>query len=78
MDGESRNCMDFVGDWAYLAFQLLQAAKNFTEDHEDFRLYLTDISPDNVAVSESLQISFVDLEDAILKRKNIKWYPSQY
>ncbi|KAJ8975998.1 hypothetical protein NQ317_006295 [Molorchus minor] len=61
------NCKWF--DRAYVALQLLQAANNFTENHKDFRLYLTDISPDNIAVNENFKISFIDLEDAILIKK---------
>lgn len=69
MSLNSQSDIDWI-DRAYLAYQLLQAAKNFTENHEHFRLYLTDVSPDNVAVNYKLHIAFVDLENAILSIKN--------
>lgn len=54
---------------AYLAQQLLIAAKNFTFDHNQFRFYLTDVSPDNIAVNGDFKLSFVDLENVILSLK---------
>ncbi|XP_063915941.1 divergent protein kinase domain 2A isoform X1 [Zophobas morio] len=54
---------------AYLALQLLEAAIHFTHKHHDFRLYLTDISPDNIAVDDNFTLYFVDLENVILKQK---------
>lgn len=54
---------------AKVAYNLLNAAQNFTNDHRDFRLYLTDISPDNIVVDHNLEVSFIDLEHAILKKK---------
>lgn len=54
---------------AYLAYQLLIAAKNFTFDHDKFAFYLTDISPDNIAVDHDLTLTFIDLENVILKLK---------
>ena len=59
-------------DWAdraSVALQLLQAAKNFTSDHPDFRFYLTDVSPDNVAVDERMKVTFVDLENVVVTQK---------
>ncbi|KAF5280943.1 hypothetical protein FQA39_LY17923 [Lamprigera yunnana] len=53
-----------------LALQLLQAAKNFTNRHSDFRFYLTDVSPDNIAVDENLKVTFVDLENVIVAERN--------
>ncbi|VEN63011.1 unnamed protein product [Callosobruchus maculatus] len=55
---------------AYVAHQILQAAVNFTWNHPLFRLYLTDISPDNIVVDQNLKISFVDLEHSILSPKS--------
>lgn len=56
---------------AYLAYQLLQAAKNFTYDHPIFRIYLTDISSDNIVVDSSFKVTFVDLENHVLTLKTI-------
>lgn len=56
---------------AKLALKLLQAAENFTESHPDFRFYLTDISPDNIAVDTDLNVAFVDLGNVIVT-ENIK------
>ena len=57
-------------DRAYIAYQLLKAAHNFSISHKKFRLYLTDVSPDNIAVNpRTLQIAFVDLEHGVLQRK---------
>nr|CAI5867966.1 unnamed protein product [Callosobruchus analis] len=53
----------------YVAHQILQAAVNFTLNHAVFRLYLADISPDNIVVDEKLKISFVDFEHSILSAK---------
>ncbi|XP_019767142.2 divergent protein kinase domain 2A isoform X1 [Dendroctonus ponderosae] len=53
---------------AHIALQLLQAADKFTSGHEEFRLYLTDVSPDNVAVNlQDFSVAFVDLEHGILQ-----------
>ncbi|CAG9837960.1 unnamed protein product [Diabrotica balteata] len=54
---------------ALVAYKILQGVQNFTENHKDFRLYLTDISPDNVVVDEDLDVSFIDMENAIIKKK---------
>lgn len=69
--GEPLNSIE-KHDWfqrAYVTYQILMAAINFTKNHTFFRLYLTDISPDNVVVNPKLQISFVDLENVVLKVK---------
>lgn len=64
---------------AYLAYQLLEAAKNFTYDHPVFRIYLTDLSPDNVAVDSKLKVRFVDLENVVLNLKTNKCkFPYNY
>ncbi|XP_044253190.1 divergent protein kinase domain 2A [Tribolium madens] len=54
---------------AFLALQLLEAAIDFTHNHHDFRMYLTDISPDNIAVDHNFRLTFVDLEHVILQHK---------
>lgn len=54
---------------AYVTYQILQAAVNFTFKHDIFRMYLTDISPDNIVVDEQLNVKFIDLENAILRTK---------
>lgn len=54
---------------ARIAHQLLVAAKNFTFDHDKFRFYFTDISPDNIVVSSEIMLSFIDLENVILSLK---------
>lgn len=69
--GEPLNSIENY-DWyqrAYVAYQILVAAHNFTENHKLFRLYLTDISPDNIVVNQKLQIRFVDLENVVIKAK---------
>lgn len=64
-------------DWpkrAYVALQLLEAAERFTLNHSSFRLYLTDISPDNIVVNPvDLKVCFVDLENAVLQKKSSKY-----
>lgn len=60
---------------AYVALQLLEAAERFTLNHPNFRLYLTDISPDNVVVNPvDLKVSFIDLENAVLQTKTESKY----
>ncbi|CAG2057558.1 unnamed protein product [Timema podura] len=56
---------------ADMARQLLIAAKQFTVRHPYFRFYLTDVSPDNIAVDSSGRLRFVDLENVIVVDKNI-------
>ncbi|XP_017785436.1 PREDICTED: deleted in autism protein 1 homolog [Nicrophorus vespilloides] len=53
-----------------LALQLLLAAKSLTEDHPYFRFYLTDVSPDNVAVDDNLNLKIIDLENLIIVNKD--------
>lgn len=55
---------------AGFALRLLAAADNFTNSHKDFRFYLTDVSPDNVAVGASGDVYFVDLENVVILDKN--------
>lgn len=50
----------------YLSMKILHMAYKFTMDHETFRIYLTDISSDNIAVDADLNVYFVDLEHVIL------------
>ncbi|CAH1990354.1 unnamed protein product [Acanthoscelides obtectus] len=69
--GKDLNTIEHA-DWfkrAYVAHKILEAAINFTLNHPVFRLYLTDISPDNIVVDDQLRISFVDLEHGILNSK---------
>ncbi|XP_047005146.1 divergent protein kinase domain 2A [Schistocerca americana] len=56
---------------AKLAQKLLVAAKKLTNDHPGFRFYLTDVSPDNIAVDASGSVYFIDLEDVIIVDRNI-------
>lgn len=69
--GENLNAVEHYNwfDRAYVAFQILQLAKNFTENHNVFRLYLTDLSPDNIVVDDQLKASVIDLEHVIIKVK---------
>ncbi|KAL1497575.1 hypothetical protein ABEB36_008511 [Hypothenemus hampei] len=55
-------------DRAFVALQLLDAAEKFTSAHSIYRLYLTDISPDNIVINRQKLITFVDLDHAILQR----------
>ncbi|XP_026466870.1 deleted in autism protein 1-like [Ctenocephalides felis] len=76
----------YSSDWkirANITIQLLNAAFVFTFKHEMFRIYLTDISMDNIAVSKSGKVSYIDLEHIILVDKQFenvfsvsysKWY----
>lgn len=55
---------------AYLAVQLLQSAVDFTFKHPKYRIYLTDMSSDNVAVQKTtMKLTFIDLENAVLDLK---------
>ncbi|KAF2898964.1 hypothetical protein ILUMI_07225 [Ignelater luminosus] len=59
----------YYADWQIrtnISVQLLKAAEVFTEKHDLFRFYLTDISPDNIAVDANMTITFVDLENIII------------
>lgn len=55
---------------AIIALGLLEMADKFTHAHPDFRFYLTDVSPDNVAFSSELKVAFVDLENVIVNSKD--------
>ncbi|KAK9713022.1 Protein-kinase domain of FAM69 [Popillia japonica] len=59
-------------DRAYLSLQLLQGARNFTFDHPHLRFYLTDISADNIAVDDSLKLTFIDLENMVVLHEKIR------
>lgn len=59
----------YYADWrirANISIQLLKAAEVFTKEHDLFRFYLTDISPDNIVVDADMIIAFVDLENIII------------
>lgn len=56
---------------AFLALQLLEAAIAFTQNHEHFKIYLTDISPDNIVIDDNFKVTFIDLENVILQEKTI-------
>lgn len=56
---------------AKLAQKLIIAAKKFTNDHPGFRFYLTDVSPDNIAVDANGSVYFIDLENVIIVDRNI-------
>lgn len=61
---------------AHMALQLLHAAEQFTSAHPKFRLYLTDVSPDNLAVNlQDFSVAFVDLEHGILQENG--WFICQ-
>lgn len=50
-----------------IAVQLLQAALQFTAGFDSFRVYLTDLNPDNIVYNpETKKLTFVDLDDIIL------------
>lgn len=53
-----------------LSQQLLEAALKFTFDHPNFSFYFTDISADNIAVSDEGVLKFVDVENVIIVDKN--------
>lgn len=55
---------------AAIALQLLDMADRFTDAHPDFRFYLTDVSPDNIAFDFELKVAFVDLENVIINSKD--------
>ncbi|XP_063229062.1 divergent protein kinase domain 2A-like isoform X2 [Bacillus rossius redtenbacheri] len=54
---------------ASMAYQLLSAAEQFTSGHPHFRFYLTDVSPDNIAVDPAGVVRFVDLENVVVLDK---------
>lgn len=50
-----------------VATQLLKGALTFTEGFDSFRVYLTDLNPDNIVYNpETSKLTFVDLDDIIL------------
>lgn len=50
-----------------IAVQLLQGALQFTAGFDGFRVYLTDLNPDNIVYNpETNKLTFVDLDDIIL------------
>ncbi|XP_015602219.1 deleted in autism protein 1 homolog [Cephus cinctus] len=56
---------------AKIASRLLRAARMFTFRNPDFGFYLTDISPENIAVDSQYEIKFVDLENIIVVDKKL-------
>jgi len=56
---------------AYFAYQLLIAAHNFTDSHPYFGFYITDVSPDNIAVDAQGRLRFVDLENVVVLDRNV-------
>lgn len=61
---------------ADLALQLLQSAVMFSNSHTSYRMYLLDISPDNIAVDLNQRIRFIDLEHVILQERKGSTNPS--
>lgn len=55
---------------ASYAVQLLRAAQLLTDGHDTYRIYLTDVSPDNIAVDKQGKLSIIDLENIILALKS--------
>lgn len=53
-----------------VARKIMRGVISFTEGHEKYRLYLTDLSPDNIAIDEDLNVNFIDLENVILNLKS--------
>lgn len=54
---------------AKLAVKILKAAHDFTYKHPLFRFYLTDMSSDNIVVTNDFEIKFIDLENVIINEK---------
>lgn len=55
---------------ASYAVQLLRAAQLLTDGHDTYRIYLTDVSPDNIAIDKHGRLSIIDLENIILGLKS--------
>ncbi|KAK9510497.1 hypothetical protein O3M35_005271 [Rhynocoris fuscipes] len=55
---------------ANLSIQILEAAFKFTLDHPNLAFYLSDPSPDNVAVNSDGIVKFIDLEHVIVVDKH--------
>ncbi|XP_015509861.1 divergent protein kinase domain 2A isoform X2 [Neodiprion lecontei] len=57
---------------AKIASSLLEAAQKFTYRSPHFGFYLTDISPDNIAVDPKDNAKFIDMENIIVVDKRIQ------
>lgn len=55
---------------SFIAHEIVQGTIFLTENHPNYRIYLTDISPDNIAFDSKFVTKFVDLENVILTQKN--------
>ncbi|XP_022191304.2 divergent protein kinase domain 2A isoform X2 [Nilaparvata lugens] len=74
----SENCGEMLtncvkDDWdsrKHLALQLLDSALNFTFNHPHFAFYFTDITPDNIAVTTSGEVKFIDLDNVIIVERS--------
>lgn len=53
-----------------VAHDIMRDVIGFTEEHDRYRLYLTDISPDNIAIDKDYNVKFVDFENVILTLKS--------
>lgn len=56
---------------AKIASSLLNAAYTFTFENKNFGFYLTDVSPDNIAIDHNDVAKFIDLENIIVVDKKI-------
>lgn len=56
---------------AKIASSLLGAARMLTFRNPDFGFYLTDLSPDNIAITPDDEAKFIDLENIIIVDKNV-------
>lgn len=54
---------------AKIASSLLEAAEMFTYRNPQFGFYLTDVSPDNIAVDKGDNAKFIDMENIIVVDK---------